>query len=90
MFPNKDFTSKFFSLYFIDLLSKFFLIIDADISLLEWFIFSIVDFLKVDFDKLQRLLSIKIYFLHVYVKVGMLLSNDSHYYLFFTFFGAIN
>ena len=59
MFLNKDFTSKFFSLYFIDLLSKFFLIIDADISLLEWFIFSIVDFLKVDIDKLQRLLSIK-------------------------------
>lgn len=59
MFLNKDFTSKFFSLYFIDLLSKFFLIIDADISLLEWFIFSIVDFFKVDIDKLQRLLSIK-------------------------------
>lgn len=60
MFLNKDFTSKFFSLYFIDLLSKFFFIIDdTDISLLEWFIFSIVDFLKVDIDKLQRLLSIK-------------------------------
>ena len=59
MFLNKDFTSKFFSLYFIDLLSKFFLIIDADISLLEWFIFSFVDFFEVDIDKLQRLLSIK-------------------------------